>query len=111
MFAQVPYKTTKAFPIAPDYTVPAGSMVIPSFYNSLHDPEVFPSPDDFSPERWLDPESSANQNPKNYLVFGSGPHKCIGIEYAVMNIAICLGNAAMLMEWDHEKTPVSEEVE
>ena len=83
----------------------------PSFFNSLHDPEVFPEPEAFEPERWLDPEGSATQNAKNYLVFGSGPHKCIGIEYAVMNIAICLGNAAMLMEWDHEKTPVSEEVE
>ncbi|KAG5220323.1 RNA polymerase C-22 sterol desaturase [Salix suchowensis] len=40
---RVPYKTTKAFPISDDYVVPNGSMLIPSFYNSLHDPEVFPN--------------------------------------------------------------------
>ena len=108
---QVPYKTTKAFPIASDYTVPAGSMVIPSFYNSLHDPEVFPDPDEFLPERWLDPESSANQNPKNYLVFGSGPHKCIGLEYAMMNIGLVLADAAVLMNWDHEITTQSDKVQ
>lgn len=107
----VPYKTTKAFPIAQDYTVPAGSMVIPSFYNSLHDPEVFPEPDKLLPERWLDQQSSANQNPRNYLVFGAGPHKCIGLEYAMMNIALVLADAVALLEWEHVRTEKSEQVE
>ncbi|KAE9409330.1 cytochrome P450 sterol C22-desaturase [Gymnopus androsaceus JB14] len=83
----VPYKTTKAFPISEDYTVPANSMVIPSFYNSLHDP------------------NSANMNPKNYLVWGSGPHRCIGLEYAMMNMALVLATAAVMFDWEHEITP------
>ncbi|KZT67633.1 cytochrome P450 [Daedalea quercina L-15889] len=107
----VPYKTTKAFPISQDYTVPAGSMVIPSFYNSLHDAEVYPEPDQFLPERWLDPDGSANQNPRNYLVFGSGPHKCIGIEYAMMNIGIVLADAAVLMDFEHVRTEKSDKVQ
>nr|BAK09507.1 cytochrome P450 [Postia placenta] len=107
----VPYKTLKAFPISDDYTVPAGSMIIPSFYNSLHDAEVFPEPDAFTPERWLDANGSANQNPRNYLVFGSGPHKCIGIEYAVMNIGLVLADAAVLMNWDHVRTEKSDKVQ
>lgn len=86
-------------------------MVIPSTYPSLHDPEVFPEPDRLLPERWLDENSSANQNPKNYLVFGSGPHKCIGVEYAIMNIALALADASVMMEWKHEVTERSEEVE
>ncbi|EKM60712.1 uncharacterized protein PHACADRAFT_246788 [Phanerochaete carnosa HHB-10118-sp] len=107
----VPYKVKKAFPISEDYTVPSGSMVIPSFYNSLHDPGVFPEPEKFLPERWLDPDSSANTNPRNYLVFGSGPHKCIGIEYAIMNTALVLGDAAVLLNWEHELTPLSDKVQ
>ncbi|KAJ3556231.1 hypothetical protein NM688_g2136 [Phlebia brevispora] len=87
----VPYKTTKAFPISDDYT-------------------VFPDPDAFKPERWLDENSSANQNPRNYLVFGSGPHKCIGLEYAMMNIAIVIADAAAMCEWEHEVTEESEKV-
>ncbi|KAJ3875844.1 cytochrome P450 [Lentinula edodes] len=107
----VPYKTTKAFPISQDYTVPANSMVIPSFYNSLHDPEVFPRPDEFQPDRWLDPNSSANTNPKNYLVWGSGPHRCIGVEYAMMNMALVLATAAVMFDWEHEITPQSYEID
>ncbi|KAA1468453.1 cytochrome P450 [Dentipellis sp. KUC8613] len=106
----VPYKATKAFPIADDYTVPANSMVIPSFYNSLHDAEVYPEPDALLPDRWLDPNSSANTNPKNYLVFGSGPHKCIGLEYATMSIALALATASVLSNWEHVVTPESEKV-
>ncbi len=108
---QVPYLAKKAFPISDDYTVPAGSMVIPSFYNSLHDPKVFPDPDTLSPERWLDPENPANKNPQNYLVFGSGPHKCVGIEYATMNIALALALASELAEWKHVLTPRSDKVQ
>ncbi|KAF8061018.1 cytochrome P450 sterol C22-desaturase [Lyophyllum atratum] len=107
----VPYKTTKAFPISDDYTVPVNSMVIPSFFNSLHDPSIYPEPENLLPERWLDAEGSANQNPKNYIVFGSGPHRCIGLEYAQMNIVLVLATAVVMMDFEHEITPLSEEVE
>lgn len=82
-------------------------MVIPSFFNSLHDPEVYPQPEEFLPERWLDEEGSANTNPKNYLVFGSGPHRCIGLEYASMNIALVLATASVMLDWEHDITPQS----
>lgn len=108
LFFQVPYKTTKPFPISEDYTVPVNSMVIPSFYNSLHDASIFPDPDTLIPERWLDPGSSANTNPKNYLVFGSGIHKCIGVEYAMMNMALVLANASVLTNFEHALTPDSD---
>lgn len=86
-------------------------MVIPSLYPSLHDPNVYEDPHLLLPERWLDPESKANQNPKNYLVFGAGPHRCIGVEYTTMNMACVMGNAAALLNWDHIKTPDSENVQ
>jgi sterol 22-desaturase len=91
--------------------VPANSMVIPSFFNSLHDPSVFPDPGSFIPERWLEPDSLANSNPKNYLVWGSGPHKCIGMEYATMNIALVLGIATVMFDWEHAITPESNKIE
>ncbi|KAF7340053.1 Cytochrome P450 [Mycena venus] len=89
----IPYKATKAFPISDDYTVPANSMLIPSFYNSLHDPV-----------------SSANANPKNYMVWGAGPHRCIGVEYATMNIMLVLATAAMTFDWEHEITPETDKI-
>jgi sterol 22-desaturase len=86
-------------------------MVIPSFYNALHDPKAFPDPDTLLPERWLDSESPANKHPQNYLVFGAGPHKCIGLEYANMNIAVVLALASELTEWEHVRTAQSDKVQ
>ena len=73
-------------------------------------PTLFSDPHVFRPERWLDENSPANTNPRNYLVFGSGPHKCIAVEYATMNIGLVLANAAVLMNWEHELTDKSEKV-
>jgi C-22 sterol desaturase len=86
-------------------------MVIPSLYPSLHDPAVYPAPERLNPDRWLDPESSANKNPKNYMVWGAGIHRCIGVEYATMNIALTLGIAAMMMDFEHDVTPDSNKVQ
>ncbi len=108
----VPYLTRKPFPIDDKYTVPKGTMVIPSFWNSLHDPSVYPQPDEFRPERWLEgPDSPAQMNPKNFLVFGSGPHNCIGYNYAQLHLAAVLGTASVTMNWEHEITPLSEKVD
>lgn len=108
----VPYLANKDFPIDKDYTVPKGSMVIPSFWNALHDPEAYPNPDEFLPERWLEgPDSPAAKHVKNWLVFGSGPHNCIGQQYALMHLTAVLGSASVTMNWEHEVTPLSEKVE
>ena len=38
--------------------------------------DIFPEPDEFKPERWLDPGASSLDN---WLVsFGKGPRSCIG---------------------------------
>ncbi|KAK9459641.1 cytochrome P450 [Lipomyces oligophaga] len=105
----VPYVVKKDYPISPDYTVPKGSMVIPTLYPALHDPEVYPDPETFKPERW-EPESLANTSPKNWLVFGTGPHVCLGQTYAVMNFIAMIGKAALTMDWTHSVTPESEDI-
>jgi C-22 sterol desaturase len=111
---QVPYLTKKPFPISEDYTVPKGAMIIPAFWNSLHDETVYPEPDSFKPERWLPnddgSEPLAESKPQNYLVWGSGPHKCIGGQYASMHLASVLGTASVLMDWHHERTELSDEI-
>ncbi|CEH17662.1 c22-sterol desaturase [Ceraceosorus bombacis] len=107
----VPYSAHQDFKIDEGYTVPKGSMVIPSFWNALHDPQAYPDPDAFIPERWQQgPQSPAEKHPRNWLVFGSGPHNCIGQQYALLHLTAVLGSASVLMNWEHEITPKSEKV-
>jgi C-22 sterol desaturase len=106
----VPYMTTKRMPITEDYSVPKGSILIPSFYNSLHDPAVYPDPEAFNPDRFMPGGNSEKSDPKHFLVFGSGPHKCIGYEYVYMHMASVLGAAAATMDIEHARTPDSDEL-
>jgi len=68
-----------------DYKVPDSDLIIRkgtplfvSLYNGLHyDPEYFPDPQKFDPERFSEEEKS-KRHPFAYIPFGEGPHICIG---------------------------------
>ena len=104
----VPYMTKKAFPVTPEFTAPKGSMVVPSVWPALHDPEAYPNPDYFDPERWI--SGTAEQQNKNWLVFGTGPHYCLGQHYAQWNLMAMIGKASLALEWEHHKTKRSEDI-
>ncbi|KAH8705338.1 cytochrome P450 61 [Talaromyces proteolyticus] len=104
----VPYMAKKDFPITENYTVRKGSMVLPSVWPATHDPEVYPNPDSFDPDRWI--TGTAEQHPKNFLVFGTGPHHCLGQTYAQMNLMAMIGKASLALDWEHHTTPESEDI-
>lgn len=85
----VPYLVKKDYPVTPTYTAKKGSMIIPSTWLSLHDNEAYGShggADVWAPERWT--EGDAEEQGKNWLVFGTGPHYCLGQVYAVHNLMV-----------------------
>ncbi|PNY24001.1 Cytochrome P450 61, partial [Tolypocladium capitatum] len=105
----IPYLVKKAFPITDTYTVPKGSMLIPTTYMALHDPDVYENPDHFDPDRYYSGDAE-EKGAKNYLVFGTGPHYCIGQVYAQLHLALLIGKASLLLNWTHHPTPLSEEI-
>lgn len=105
----VPYVVKNKFPVTESYTAPKGSMLIPTLYPALHDPEVYENPDDFIPERWVE-GSPANQAKKNWLVFGCGPHVCLGQTYVMITFTALLGKFALYTDWKHKVTPLSEKI-
>ncbi|KAK4696162.1 hypothetical protein P7C71_g1713, partial [Lecanoromycetidae sp. Uapishka_2] len=77
-------------------TLPGGSIVSAQAYSCHRDPKVFPDPDEFRPERWLNESSEMR---KLYIPFGAdGPRKCIGIHLAYMELRVIL--AALLHRFD-----------
>lgn len=83
-------------------------MVCPSTYPSLRDPVAYPNPDTFDPERWLTGNAEAHKS--NWLVFGTGPHHCIGQNFAILNIMTLLAKASIKVKWSHDVTPESEKI-
>jgi len=75
-------------------------MIIPSIYPALHDPEIYPNPEYYDPDRYYTGDAEV-KGAKNYLVFGTGPHYCIGQVYVQYNLALIVGKDAMHLDWVH----------
>lgn len=60
-----------------DFTIEAGTFIIISIQGIHHDPEYYPEPDKFDPERFSE-ENKAKRPPMTFLAFGDGPRICIG---------------------------------
>ena len=71
-----------------------GSSVIYSSYVTHHMPEIYNDPQRFNPYRWETIKPSAYE----YFPFNSGPRRCLGAEFAMMELKITL---AMLLQKYH----------
>ncbi|XP_052777151.1 cytochrome P450 3A29-like isoform X2 [Mya arenaria] len=71
------------------YWFPANTMIQYSIYMIHHDPQLYPEPDKFIPERFL-PEEKAKRDPFTFIPFGHGPRNCIGMRLALLELKIAL---------------------
>jgi cytochrome P450 family 135 len=69
-----------------DYELPAGASAVPCIHLIHRDPEIYPEPDRFLPERFLD-------NPPGtytWIPFGGGVRRCLGAAFAQFEMAVVL---------------------
>ncbi len=75
------------------FHVPAGASLGLNIYLLHHDPDLWPDPDRFDPERF-----NADNEPHipryAYLPFGGGPRVCIGNSFAMMEARLILATVA-----------------
>jgi cytochrome P450 len=48
-----------------------------TIYGAHRDPDIFPDPEKFQPQRWLDPENRERMEPY-FITFSAGARGCIG---------------------------------
>ncbi len=73
-----------------DVSYPPGVVLIASAYLVHHDPDIYPEPHAFRPERFL--ESAGGRAPGTYtwLPFGGGRRRCLGASFAMLEMKIVL---------------------
>ena len=75
------------------YTIPKGSMIYVAPYVIHRNPEYFPDPERFNPERFR--AGAEKQLPRGaYIPFGLGPRVCMGQHFAMMEAVLTLAIVA-----------------
>ncbi len=82
------------------FTYPEGVCLVPNAYLIHHDPEIYPDPYAFRPERFLE------QPPGTYtwIPFGGGRRRCLGASFAMLEMKIVLRTVVR----ERELEPVGE---
>ncbi|KAI0264155.1 cytochrome P450 [Gloeopeniophorella convolvens] len=74
------------------FFIPEGAVVISNTWAILHDPELYPEPDRFRPERFLEPDGSVRDDPMLTMAFGLGKRICPGRHFADATLFITVAS-------------------
>lgn len=69
-----------------DYAIPPGTQLMGCIYLLHQNPELYPDPDQFKPERFLERQFA----PHEFMPFGSGQRRCIGDALALFEFKLAL---------------------
>lgn len=72
---------------------PAGTMFLLSPYILHHNPDLFPNPEAFVPDRWR-PGGMSEESRRSVMPFGFGAHKCIGDQFALTEAMVAVAMIA-----------------
>lgn len=69
--------------------IPKGTIIVIPAYTLHRDPEFYPDPDKFDPERFS-AKGKESRDPFSFLGFGYGPRNCIGMRFAQMEMKLVM---------------------
>ncbi|KAH7085785.1 cytochrome P450 [Paraphoma chrysanthemicola] len=94
------------------YFIPKGSLIHPNLWSIQRDPELYPDPDSFNPDRWLNPKFPTFKEPlsqypncQNYSVFGFGRRLCPGSNIAERSLNIIVARLSWACNITKAKDP------
>ncbi|KAJ7264624.1 cytochrome P450 [Mycena rebaudengoi] len=88
------------------YSLPPGTVVGTKAWSMHKDPVVFPNPECFSPQRWLDgAESCRSLREEHLMPFGLGSRACVGKQLAHASFRIIL--AAIIRNFNISAGPTT----
>ena len=79
------------------YQIPAGTPIVHALGVSLLNPEYFPEPSKFDPDRFS-PDKVKNRPTTAFVPFGVGKRMCPGHRFAKLEAAVCI--AAMIQKFE-----------
>ncbi|KAF5195361.1 Cytochrome p450 [Thalictrum thalictroides] len=98
----VPHIAGEDFPLTESYTIPRGTIVFPSVFESSF--QGFTDPNRFDPDRFSKERQEDLKYKRNYLAFGAGAHQCVGQRYAVNQLVLFLAMFTSLIDFKRHRS-------
>lgn len=89
------------------YHIPEGTKILLPQFTVHSDDRWFDAPDQFRPERFT-PERSDERPDFAYFPFGGGPHQCIGMHFAMMELKHIIPIIARRVDFELLSSPQPE---
>jgi len=83
--------------------IPKGAIVFGNAWAILHNPTIYPEPDSFKPERFLNPDGSLRDDPVLTLVFGFGKRICPGRHFVDGTLFMVVASLLSIFNIEKEK--------
>lgn len=90
--------------------IPKGSAILWNTWAIAHDPETFPDPYSFNPERWLDGNGRLTDD-EFVAAFGYGRRQCIGMNLAKSTLWLTAASLLATMECSKSKDKDGNEID
>ncbi|RZI93479.1 MAG: cytochrome P450 [Microbacterium sp.] len=81
------------------YRIPEGSFVTVSPYYNHHDPQYWPDPFQFDPDRFAEGRREDHSHRMAFHAFGGGVHKCIGMYFAGVQVRAIFHELLRTYRW------------
>ncbi|KAI5633032.1 cytochrome p450 domain-containing protein [Phthorimaea operculella] len=82
-------KCSQNYKLPDNLTIEEGTLVFMPIHSIQMDPDIFPNPEKFEPERFS-PENKAKMHPCHWMPFGEGPRKCLGLRQGYIQSKLAL---------------------
>lgn len=89
-----------------DIVLEKGTSITVPTYGIHHDPEIYPQPEKYDPDRFT-PQQVSNRHPFAFMPFGEGPRICIGMRFAVVEVKLALAKILINFDFDLDRSKTS----
>ncbi|KAI8322458.1 cytochrome P450 [Martensiomyces pterosporus] len=101
ILAEIRRRVSTAVQVGP-YTIPKGAIVSVDTWAMHYDPEYFPEPERFIPERFAEDKGTALSKsgvPFTWSPFSNGPRQCMGMKFSLVEQRIAISLLLLRFEW------------
>jgi cytochrome P450 family 135 len=84
--------------------LPAGVSIVPSIYLVQHRADIYPRPDEFLPERFIEAEGGKAPGTYTWIPFGGGVRRCLGAAFAQFEMETVLRELVLRRELSPART-------